>query len=58
MKQVGSHPILGDIKFPSGDPGKLILPTESRKGGDPSEWPAHLRVREFPTSQKAEAVPA
>lgn len=24
------------------------LPTKSRKGGDPNEWPADLRVREFP----------
>lgn len=41
VKQLGSHPF---------DDG--TLPTErllkSRKGGDPAEWPADLRVREMP----------
>lgn len=26
----------------------VVVPNRSRKGGDPSEWPADLRVREFP----------
>ena len=55
MKQVGSRPVLGDIKFPNGDSGKLMLPTENRKGGDPAEWPEHLRVREFPAEKKVTA---
>jgi hypothetical protein len=33
-----------------------MMPVD-RKGGDPAEWPEHLRVREFP-SQKAEVVSA
>jgi protein gp37 len=41
MKQVGSKPI---------GPNHLIphIPLRDRKGGDPSEWPESLRVREFP----------
>jgi protein gp37 len=51
MKQVGSRLVLGDITFPNGSPGKLMLPTKSSKGGDPSEWPEHLRVRQFPVEK-------
>lgn len=29
--------------------------TKDRKGGDPEEWPADLRVREFPEAKHAEA---
>lgn len=35
----------------------VALSMRDRKGGDPSEWPESLRVREFP-SQKAEALTA
>jgi len=28
--------------------GTVAISLKNRKGGDPSEWPAHLRVREFP----------
>jgi len=51
MKQVGScpkrwiTPILGSetlLHCPA-------LPIKDRKGGDPSEWPESLRVREWPT---------
>ncbi len=38
--------------------GCVPLVMKDRKGGDPAEWPELLRVREFPTSQKTEAVPA
>lgn len=38
MKQIGSNP------RHNGDGMSLV----SRKGGDPSEWPEQLRVREFP----------
>jgi protein gp37 len=40
VKQVGSRPIM--------EPGPLSLPCEDPKGGDPSEWPECLRLREFP----------
>jgi hypothetical protein len=51
MKQVGSRPVLADVKFPNGASGKLMLPTDSHKGGDMSEWPESLRVREFPAER-------
>lgn len=55
MKQVG--------RWPSGDPDEFVTTGDtwanndesdggpilrSKKGGDPSEWPTYLRVREFP----------
>jgi len=46
MKQIGSRPIWPEQNI------TLIIPGNS-KGGDPSEWPAHLRVREFPKVQEA-----
>lgn len=39
MKQVGSNPF-----------GAGVYP-KNRKGGDPSEWPESLRVREFPSKK-------
>lgn len=45
MKQYGSNPI--------GGMGERI-PFKDKKGGDMSEWPESLRVREFPT-EKAKA---
>jgi protein gp37 len=54
MKQLGSDP--------RGWPAERIATSwprlRDRKGGDPSEWPEALRVREFPASQKAEVVSA
>lgn len=41
VKQLGSDPIWNNIEGP--------LSLVSRKGGDPSEWPADLRIREMPT---------
>lgn len=48
MKQVGSFPLTTE---------GVALRVKSR-GGNPSEWPTSLRVREFPTlpSQKVESV--
>jgi len=43
VKQLGAHPVQ--------TPSKLIHPIidfQDRKGGDWSEWPDYLRVREFP----------
>jgi protein gp37 len=48
MKQLGSHPFCGE-PCASEEPrfcGAWKL--KDPKGGDMSEWPEHLRVREFP----------
>ncbi len=47
MKQLGSYPVTGPMSAAS------LLPIESSKGGDPSEWPESLRVREFPAVREA-----
>jgi protein gp37 len=57
VKQLGAKPMLGDVSDPHGwpatnspvdfDTGAIHL--RDKKGGDPSEWPEHLRVRQFPT---------
>lgn len=56
VKQLGSRPMLGDIGDPHGWPtdcgpvnwetGAIHL--NDRKGGEMSEWPEDIRVREFP----------
>jgi protein gp37 len=43
VKQLGSAPVDASLHV-SDDPSPLV----DRKGGDMSEWPADLRVREFP----------
>jgi protein gp37 len=48
MKQVGSKPEFGDKAI-------YYRPT-NRKGGDMSEWPENLRVREFPVAKPSEAL--
>ena len=48
MKQVGSHPIGWDMDQSNFVRAKL----KSRKGGDPSEWPLDLRIREYPRVEK------
>lgn len=45
VKQVGSNPEWGDA-----DIWEKIGPPNHPKGGDPSEWPEDLRVREFPNA--------
>jgi protein gp37 len=63
MKQVGSSPLIpkamelnarGEFltETTCGDPAKLLV---SSKGGDPSEWPEHLRVRQFPAEKLVSA---
>lgn len=50
MKQCGSKPQL--TGHPAGLPNNTYttgLKLKSRKGGDPSEWPEDLRIREMPT---------
>jgi protein gp37 len=61
VKQLGENPMIGDSSEPHGWPqrrgvvdwetGKIRL--RDRKGADPSEWPEHLRVQEFPVSPAA-----
>jgi protein gp37 len=60
MKQVGSRPVVEGFHFVShpepGDRGPAqfnVGPIRDRKGGDPSEWPESLRVREFPQQRTA-----
>jgi len=56
VKQLGSHPhyLVGDrdtcggrLRCSSGDWRASLMPSD-RKGGEISEWPEDLRVREFP----------
>ena len=52
VKQMGSKPIESDLIEPMGDTiddFDYVPRFKHRKGGDPSEWPEDLRVREFPT---------
>jgi len=45
VKQLGARP----YQSPERDGGTgFFLPIKDRKGGDPAEWPADLRVREWP----------
>ena len=53
MKQVGSNPM--PLRVESGSVTERLW-LKDRKGGDPSEWPEHLRVREFPTLKTAEVL--
>jgi hypothetical protein len=61
VKQLGTNPYDGDEAEPTGafrtnpDTGRRQmevvvrrLPLKARKGNDPAEWPADLRVRELP----------
>jgi len=62
MKQVGARPVLHPVGGVFADPegwssrvpvvlqpdGSYGVMLRDRKGGDPSEWPEDLRVREFP----------
>lgn len=41
VKQIGDNPILS--------PGPITWPSTARGGTDPAEWPADLRVQQFPT---------
>lgn len=45
VKQVGSRPV---VQHPMQVGALVDAPCADRKGGDPSEWPEDLRVREFP----------
>jgi len=45
VKQLGANPIM--------EPGPLTVPLKDSHGGDWDEWPADLRIREFPTKGEA-----
>lgn len=46
---IRNNPIVGNWRCNTGGgPGNAYLRTPDRKGGDMSEWPEDLRVREFP----------
>jgi len=47
IKQMGSYSIRGDEVGDSGLP--LLVRFNHPKGGDMNEWPADLRIRQFPT---------
>lgn len=58
MKQMGTKPHNGRtyVQPPDHEPGEWVEPwlnLSDRKGGDPSEWPEALRVREFPVVREA-----
>lgn len=50
VKQLGSRSIIDGVERTAMTDQPAHLRTLDRKGGDPTEWPADLRVREFPTS--------
>ena len=49
VKQLGAKPIGSSEDFPASTWHSLNRPLADVKGGDWSEWPADLRVREFPS---------
>jgi protein gp37 len=58
VKQLGAKPqreIVTNAAF--GETEMAAIDLEDRKGGDIKEWPADLRVREFPRSHAVEAAP-
>ena len=70
VKQLGSRPIVtaphsadwpaGSLtrRDPDGCPHIFDVALKARKGDDPNEWPAHLRVREMPNDSTAGECPA
>ncbi|MBK7086898.1 MAG: DUF5131 family protein [Flavobacteriales bacterium] len=51
VKQLGSRPVSlaeQDDDWPRTGPANTVLALKSRKGGEMSEWPEDLRVREMP----------
>lgn len=48
VKQLGAKPYDGDFFFETGQTRHDCLSLRDRKGGNWDEWPADLRVREFP----------
>lgn len=48
VKQLGANVLCEWSEFPGWDQETNGYPIRDRKGGDPAEWPAYLRVREMP----------
>ncbi len=49
VKQLGAMPLSGRMPHPD----DMFLRLRDRKGADPAEWPADLRVQEFPATPTA-----
>ncbi len=50
VKQLGAKPFIGPKKISNGVISRGPLTLKDRKGGEISEWPEDLRVREFPNA--------
>lgn len=48
LKQIGSNPVHSPYRGGWDAPKLVPYPVKDKKGGDMAEWPADLRVREFP----------
>lgn len=51
VKQLGAHPVEDFETEPYAPNSETRLELASKKGGDPEEWPADLRVRQFPAGR-------
>jgi protein gp37 len=59
VKQLGSFPCIPVAGMQcTSDWAKWRARLADSKGGDPSEWPADLRVREFPSTQSTKSTPS
>ena len=60
MKQLGSDPVMWQRshEYPSDGCDVSMNWIEDPKGGDPSEWPEDLRIREFPNGWQATRIEA
>lgn len=65
VKQIGNRPIAKESELwrshgepDDWKPGTSVVPMKihDSKGGDPSEWPEDLRVRQFPNTQASDAT--
>jgi protein gp37 len=66
VKQLGARPMWPTpivdqspdsiVRHGEYDPGDLSMRLKDRKGGDPSEWPEDIRVREFPLAPSGECA--
>lgn len=56
VKQLGARPMTDRWDFTRREPGSIPMKLRDRKGGDPSEWPEDLQVREFPASATMEVA--
>lgn len=50
VKQFGAHPVYREANIQTQLGAVKPLKLNSRKGSDPDEWPADLRIREFPVT--------